>query len=265
MFNNMLYFFRFSRQTDTERLCKAVNAVIRNHPALAMTIRFDEEGDLVQVYSPQIIPEIRPEYMSDLEIIRLSSNFVRPFKKVHVPVFRRASSVNGRGVAEHRACRHCRGEELPRDYYCAYLAREQEIRKTPQSLEDKEYFEQNYGGFDWCVIPEPDKQDELQLEAESRQIKLPFDEEDLSEAEKRLHASRSVIAIAAAILALHEFSGKNDIMTNWIFNNLLGSYASNSVGMLIKNLPVGIHMDKIDGLKNLLAEVKRQVTDGIAH
>jgi hypothetical protein len=88
---------------------------------------------------------------------------------------------------------------------------------------------------------------------------------DLAETEKRLHTSRSVIAIAAAIQALHEFSGKNDIMTNWIFNNRLGSYAANSVGMLIKNLPVGIHMDKIDSTSALLAEVKRQVTDGIAH
>ena len=54
-------------------------------------------------------------------------------------------------------------------------------------------------------------------------------------------------------------------MTNWIFNNRLGGYAADSVGMMIKNLPVGIHMDRIDSIESLLAEVKLQVTEGIAH
>jgi len=158
-----------------------------------------------------------------------------------------------------------RGEKLPRDYYCAYLANEERIRQSAKYDEDQEYFQQAYGGYDWCSIPEPDKAENLHLEADSRQKKLPFDEVDLADAEKRLHTTRSVMAIAVAIQSLHEFSGKNDIMTNWIFNNRLGSYAANSVGMLIKNLPVGVHMDKINGMEELLAEVKRQVTEGIAH
>jgi hypothetical protein len=54
-------------------------------------------------------------------------------------------------------------------------------------------------------------------------------------------------------------------MTNWIFNNRLGSFAVNSVGMLIKNLPVGIHMNEIHGIEELIAEIKKQVADGISH
>ena len=54
-------------------------------------------------------------------------------------------------------------------------------------------------------------------------------------------------------------------MTNWIFNNRLGSFAADSVGMLIKNLPVGLHMDQIHSVEEALAEVKKQVTDGITH
>ena len=60
-------------------------------------------------------------------------------------------------------------------------------------------------------------------------------------------------------------TGKNDVMTNWIFNNRLGSFATDSVGMLIKNLPVGLHMDQIHSVEEALAEVKKQVTDGITH
>ena len=159
------------------------------------------------------------------------------------------------------------GEPLPRDYYCTYLANEEKLRDSPQYQEDKAYFEAQYGGYDWCNIPAPDKDnnEEFNLEASARVIKLPFDEEDVAAAEKRLKVSRSVMAIAAALKSLHQFSGKNDVMTNWIFNNRLGGYAADSVGMMIKNLPVGIHMDRIDSIESLLAEVKLQVTEGIAH
>ena len=284
MFHNMSYFFRFSKNTEPERLRDAVNAAIRNHPALSMSIGFDDSNELVQTYTPDILPEVQLEYMSDLEIINLSRDLVKPFHRLfHAPLLNVRLFKSERYVylffdVHHLAMdgsslsilmadivRAYRGEKMPRDYYCAYLANEEKLRESPQYDEDREYFQAAYGSYDWCKIPEPDKKDDFHLEAEQRKLQLPFDEEDLAETEQRLHASRSVIAITAAIQALHEFSGKNDIMTNWIFNNRLGSYASNSVGMLIKNLPVGIHMDQIDSTEALLAEVKRQVTEGIAH
>ena len=285
MFNNMSYFLRFSPKTDSERLQKAVNAAIRNHPALAMRISFDDEVDLVQTYTPELIPDVQYEYMSDLEIIRLADDLVQPFHIFKDPLVRvrlfkspryiylffdvhhLAMDGSSLGIVMADIIRAYRGEPLPRDYYCIYLANEEILRNSPQYQEDKAYFEAQYGGYDWCNIPEPDKnkEEELHLEADSRVIKLPFDEDDLETAEKRLQVSRSVMAIAAAIKSLHEFSGKNDVMTNWIFNNRLGGYAADSVGMMIKNLPVGIHMDKIDRIETLLQEVKLQVTEGIAH
>ncbi len=229
--------------------------------------------------------QISYEYMSDLEIIRLSRDLIRPFNIFKEPLVRVRLFKSPRYIymffdVHHLAMdgssldllmsdiiRAYRGEPLPRDYYCTYLAKEEKLRASPQYEEDKAYFLSTYGGYDWCSIPEPDKgnKSDLNLEADSRQIKLPFDETDLAEAEERLHASRSVIAIASAIQALHEFSGQKHIMTNWIFNNRLGGYAANSVGMLIKNLPVGVHMEQIDSMETLLAEVKKQVTEGITH
>ena len=45
MFNNMSYFFRFSRNIDSQKLQQAVIAAIHNHPALAMKIIFDDDHD----------------------------------------------------------------------------------------------------------------------------------------------------------------------------------------------------------------------------
>ncbi len=282
MWNNMYYLFRFNRKTDPERLRQAVNEAIHHHPALSMKIGFNESGELVQTYCPEQLPEVRFEKCTDMDVVRMKKELVKPFPMFNTPLLRVRMFLTDRysylfydvhhlamdgaciGLVMSNIVRAYRGEPLPPDYYCAYLANEDRIRKSPQYLEDKAYFEKKYGGFDWCWIPEPDREEPVPTAA-GRVIRFPFDASDLEAAEKRLKTSRSVIAITAAILALHEISGKNDVMTNWIFNNRLGSFASNSVGMLIKNLPVGIHMDEIHSLEELIAEIKKQVADGISH
>ena len=282
MWNNMYYLFRFNRKTDPERLREAVNQAIHHHPALSMKIGFNERGELIQTYCPEQLPEVQFEKCSDMDVIRMKDELVQPFPMFNSPLLRVRMFLTGRysylfydvhhlamdgaciGLVMSSIVKAYHGEPLPPDYYCAYLANEDRIRKSSQYLEDKAYFEKKYGGFDWCWIPEPDREESVPTAA-GRVIRFPFDASDLEAAEKRLNTSRSVIAIAAAILTLHKTSGKNDIMTNWIFNNRLGSFASNSVGMLIKNLPVGIHMDQIHNLEELIAEIKRQVADGISH
>ena len=39
---------------DLEKLADAMRTVIRNHPALLTTFHFNEDGDLVQRYTPEI-------------------------------------------------------------------------------------------------------------------------------------------------------------------------------------------------------------------
>ncbi len=282
MWNNMYYLFRFNKKTDPERLRKAVNQAIHHHPALSMKIGFDENGELIQTYCAEQLPEIQFEKCTDMDVIKMKDELIKPFPMFNSPLLRVRMFLTGRysylffdvhhlamdgaciGIVMSSIVKAYNGEPLPPDYYCAYLANEDSIRKSPQYLEDKTYFEKKYSGYNWCWIPEPDREESVPTAA-GLTIRFPFDASDLEAAEERLNTSRSVISIAAAILTLHETSGRNDIMTNWIFNNRLGSFASNSVGMLIKNLPVGVHMDQIHNLNELITEIKKQVTDGISH
>ncbi len=282
MWNNMYYLFRFNKKTDPERLRQAVNQAIHHHPALSMMISFNERAELTQTYCPDLIPEVQFEKCTDMDVIRMKDELVQYFPLIKSPLLRVRMFLTSRycylfydvhhlamdgaciGLVMSSIVKAYMGEPLPPDYYCSYLANEDSVRNSPKYLEDKAYFENKYGNCDWCRIPEPDREEDVPTAA-GRVIRFPFDASDLEAAEARLNTSRSVIAIAAAILTLHETSGKNDIMTNWIFNNRLGSFASNSVGMLIKNLPVGIHMDQIHSLEELIAEIKKQVADGIAH
>ena len=94
---------------------------------------------------------------------------------------------------------------------------------------------------------------------------LSFDADKVQAAEKRSGVTISVMAIAAALKALSKATGKNNVMTNWIFNNRLSPESESSVGMLIKNLPVAVRMDEIESDRELLLTVKEQAASGIAH
>ena len=71
--------------------------------------------------------------------------------------------------------------------------------------------------------------------------------------------------IASILLAMYRFTGKKDVMAFWTFHNRQTKDAENAVGMFIKTLPVGCHMNEIQSVSELLRAVKEQVVSGIAH
>ena len=202
MWNNMYYLFRFNKKTDPERLRKAVNQAVHHHPALLMKISFNENGELVQTCCPEQIPEIRFETCSDMDVIRMKDELVQPFGMINSPLLRVRMFLSERysylffdvhhlamdgaciGIVLSSIVRAYMGDPLPPDYYCAYLANEDRLRQSPQYLEDKAYFEKQYGGYDWCWIPQPDREEVLP-EAAGRVVRLPFDAGDLEAAERR--------------------------------------------------------------------------------
>ncbi len=161
MWNNMYYLFRFNRKTDPERLREAVNQAIHHHPALSMKIGFNERGELIQTYCPEQLPEVQFEKCSDMDVIRMKDELVQPFPMFNSPLLRVRMFLTGRysylfydvhhlamdgaciGLVMSSIVKAYHGEPLPPDYYCAYLANEDHIRKSPQYLEDKAYFEKS--------------------------------------------------------------------------------------------------------------------------
>ena len=140
MWNNMYYLFRFNRKTDAKRLCQAVNDAIRNHPALSMRISFDDEGHLVQTYHPELTPEVILEPMTDIEVVSMADSLVEPFSIFNSPLLRVRMFQTGRytylffdvhhllmdgsslSIVLADVVRAYKGEPLPKDYYCTYLA-----------------------------------------------------------------------------------------------------------------------------------------------
>ena len=156
------------------------------------------------------------------------------------------------------------GRPLKPDAYFALLA-EEERRMAESGLErDRAWFQERYGGDDWCNMP-PVANPSGSINQASRQRRLAFDAGQVHEAEVRWGVTHSVMAIASALMALHRFTGKPHVMVNWIFNNRLSPESDGAVGMLIKNLPCAARMEEMKSPRALLESVKEQVAEGIAH
>ena len=96
-------------------------------------------------------------------------------------------------------------------------------------------------------------------------IGLSLTLKQMEEAQARLKASGNVICLAAGALALREYSGREDVLLNWINDNRSRAGNESTVGLLFKILPVALHMDEYPDVKTLVEEIRRQTDTGFAH
>lgn len=283
MWSNMHFLARFEPEAGAERLCSAVNAALRNHPALSVAFFFDEQNELRQQYRPGLLKPVAVRDLLPETEDMLYDILVLPFRRIldaclcKVNVFRGRKGVylfmdvhhllmdgGSLGVVLADIMNAYFGRPLKPDYYFALLAEAEERAAAGAPERDRAWFRRRYAGDDWCNIPPPDH-DSANIAQAGRVRRLSFTAEQAAAAEAYRGVSRSVMAIAAGLKALSVFTGKPHVMLNWIFNNRLAPEAENAVGMLIRNLPAAVRMEEVPSDSALLLSVKEQVAEGIAH
>ncbi|MBQ7215596.1 MAG: amino acid adenylation domain-containing protein [Synergistaceae bacterium] len=283
MWSNMHILARFELSVDAERLCNALNKALQNHPSLSSAFFFNDNDELVQQYIPGLLREQKVHEISEATAEMLPAVLVTPIHKIldsclcRVGVFRSPSYVylfidvhhmlmdgGSLSVLLSDIVRAYNGQELKKDYYFAIRQEEDKQAAAGKMQQAKDWFTENYGNEVWCNILPPDH-DSKNINQAERIRRLRFTAEQVKDAEEYWGVTHSVMAISAALLALSRFTGKQHVMTNWIFNNRLAPEAENAVGMLIKNLPAAVRMEEVSSMRELLESVKEQVTEGIAH
>lgn len=284
MWSNTHFLVRFDpAEVDAERLCRAVNRALQNHPGLSTAFRFNEDGELVQQVVPGLLPEVKVRSIRAETAQMLPDVLVLPFDRLtdaclcRAGVFRAPEDLYlfmdvhhllmdgaSLGVVLADIVNAYFGRELKRDCYFALLAEEEKRIAGGAREADRDWFRARYGDELWCNMP-PVASEDGAINQASRQRRLSFDAAQVAQAEAHWGVTHSVMAIAAALLALYRFTGKRHVMVNWIFNNRLSQESESAVGMLIKNLPAAARMEELPSLRALLESVKEQVAEGIAH
>ncbi|WP_026527872.1 non-ribosomal peptide synthetase [Butyrivibrio sp. VCD2006] len=285
MWSNMHYFGRFGKEVDAQRLCDAVNKAIENHPGLSVVFEYNDDCKLQQRYAPELMPKIEVEDIKEEDVEELKKSLVKPFKKIlkscllRVRVFRSEAASylffdvhhllmdgGSLGVLFQDITDAYFGRELKKDYYFIILEDAEKAHEDGTYDADREYFTEQFdiSGKEYQVLPKPDYESNKNSPA-GRIKRLKFDADEVRAAEEYWGVTHSCMAIASALIALSEHDKINRVMTNWIFNDRLSPMSANVVGLLIKNLPVGVDMEDFDNIEDLLLDVKRQIGEGIAH
>ncbi len=283
MWSNMHLLARFGEDVDAERLCDAVNKALANHPALSVAFFFDDDNELRQQYRPGLLREVKVRDILPETEDSLGDFLVVPFPRILNACLCKVNVFRGRkgcylfldvhhllmdggslSVLLTDVANAYFGRPLTKDYYFATLAEEEARAAAGETLKDRAYFVERYGDEEWCNIPEPDHESR-NINQAGHMHRLRFDAAQVADAEAYWGVSHSVMAISAGLMALSRFTGKKHVMVNWIFNNRLAPETEHVVGMLIKNLPAAARMEDISSTRELLASVKEQVTEGIAH
>ena len=280
---NLFSMLKVDKETfDMEKLAKALKAVIKNHPALLTTFRFNDDGEIVQRYNPDIIEDIHVEKMSEFEFELLKDNLVMPFKIIEGRLYRcRVFETEKAGyvffdvhhtifdgtslkVFMNNIAKVYMGVEPEPDYYYLMLARREKAEKTEFYEKSRQYFEDLYNDVDWSSYPE--------INHESRDnelgelfVPLGIEQAQMIAMERQYRISRNEFFIAVAVLAISIYNKKNDIKISWIYNGREDVQMMSTVGLLFRDLPIGVRLKDDSTLRDLFVEIHNQVQGGIEH
>ena len=280
---NLFSMLKVDKETfDMEKLASTMKTVIKNHPALLTTFHFNDDGDIIQRYTPDIIEDIKVERVSEFEFELLKDNLVMPFKIIGGRLYRcRVFETEKAGyvffdvhhtvfdgtslkVFMGNIGKAYMGMMPDPDYYYLMLAQREEATKTAFYEESKKYFEDLYDGVNWSSYPTISHQSR-ENELGELFVPLGIEQAQMSAMERQYRISRNEFFIAVAILAISIYNKKNDIKISWIYNGREDMQMMSTVGLLFRDLPVGVRLTDKTTIRDIFAEIHNQVQGGIEH
>ncbi len=280
---NLFTMMKLDREMfDMQKMADTMRTVIRNHSALLTTFHFNDDGEIVQRYTPEVMQEIRVEKISEFEFNTIKDNLVQPFKIIGGCLHRcRVFETEKNGyiffdvhhtlfdgtslkVFMQNVGKAYMGMQPDPDLYYLILQNREDEAKTDFYEESRRYFEERFEGVEWSNYPKPDHESR---ENDMGELFAPLgiEQPQMKAMERHYRISRNEFFITVSALAISIYNKKNDIKLSWIYNGREDMIAMNSVGLLFRDLPVGLRLSDSLTLRDLYAEVHDQVQKGIEH
>ena len=267
---------------EPEKLAAALEAAIRNHPALLTMFDYNNDGELVQCYRPDLMNPINVEKLNEFEFRFVKDSLVYPFKLIggrmsRCRVFETEKAVYVFFDVHHSLfdgtslkvflgsiAKAYMGIPLDQDYYYLMLRQREEAEKTDFYEESRRYFEEKYDSVEWSSYPKTDY-DSRENEMGELITPLGIEQAEMAEAERSFRISRNEFFITVAAMAIALYNKVYDVKLSWIYNGREDLQMMSTVGLLFRDLPVGLHLRNEMTLRDVFADVHDQVQKGIEH
>lgn len=267
---------------DMDQACKVMKEVIMAHPALLTTYYWNEDGVLMQRYSPEIFEDIHVEHLTEFELKYVKDTLVYPFKIIGGRLYRcrifetekagyfffdvHHSIFDGTSfkVIMDSIEKAFTGQPQEKDYYYLMLQDRENVTRTAFYEVSRRYFEERYDGIEWSEYPFIDHRSRSNEMGEIF-AELEIEQSRMREVEKSYQISRNEFFIAVAALAISVYNRRDDIKISWNYHGRESMEYMTSVGLFFRELPVGIRFRPERTIRDVFTDVQDQVRRGIEH
>ena len=136
---------------------------------------------------------------------------------------------------------------------------EEEARSGAVFEEEKAWYLQEFSPYEETnSMPLPDRQ-QKEVQFKDRTLMIPVDESALEALAAKTHTTKSTIFMAAFALTLAKFSADDKVFFTTIYHGRCCEEVENTLGMLVRTLPVGISLDGLGSTEALLGALRAQL------
>ena len=278
---NLPVFLKFGSEVDIGRLREALEQMIKAHPALNTRIRIGRDQDFAQAFCDEPFT-VEPERVTEAAMIDIRESLISPFRLLDSPLFRCRLFETERGgylfldlhhimgdgrsvhVILNDLLRAYEGYVLRTDRYYLYLKKRGEERSEAQYLEDQAYFEGLYQGRSFSECPTEDFR-VRENKADSLIADIPIDGKSYEKIHVQYGLTNNAFFAAAALLALAQYNNARDVMITWTYHGRENAVEEKMVGLLIRDIPLGLTVSPEESVKDYLNRVQNAVNEGIRH
>ena len=278
---NLPLFLTLDKNTDTEKLRKAVETTIENHSYLKSKLYFDNDGNVYKKISEEPVNiEIKEISDSDfnkadyiypfdllndklyrISILKLESSVIL-FCDIHHIIFDRYSLA----VFFDDIDRAFNGLTLVNETYTANdVSREESERLLTSELQDaKKYYNSVFGGLEVESVPFNDKKDGVPQAKKLHFDFETFDADTIREFAHKLEIKTSTFFDSVFGFVLSKFSGAEESLFATVFN---GRYEKlkRTCGMFVKTMPLYCNIQKTDDIEQYLKKIDVQIDNSRKH
>ena len=289
---NMPIKLDFKPDIDLTVLKKAVKDAYNAHPALLSEFHQTPEGWKLS-FNPDFNEDISEEHVCSSEIESSIRDFVNPFMIEGQPLFRRMLLITSEqvillmdihqlicdGYSLRILCEDIlnalNGCKLQRDIYYDIIRDYSEYRTGDGWKKDRLYFDIlcETGGD---RIPKPDGANEKEIKSlisegnaiyplESINRRLSSIKPMVKEATEQLQTSQALVYMAAAGIVLALYNNSKDLLFTWTWSGRGDTQTLKTVGLLIRDIPIYMHLEDEYTLKTVASNVRKQVREGVSH
>ncbi len=278
---NCPYILKISKKAvNLKNFLSAVNCVLHKLAIFGTVFTFNEEGNLVQRYCPELIRDVEIEQISEEDYQKIyRPKLLQPHEKLNHLMYRiklyeteengyfcyDISHVLFDGNANENMLKlifHIMsGGEIPQDAYYFYLEKMAENRKTEDAKKDFEFLKRLYYDPRSDKLPSPDVFDRGNL-VNNEFLKTKYTLTQYKEAAKRKNTTINKALISAALLTIHRFNQKNQVAVEWMYHGRNEEWKKQLVGLTLCAIPTSVDFSRIKGTDDLLIAVNEQVNIG---